>query len=79
MRKITPLRSAQTSYLSTTPQSSFYETAQFNKIIQFVGEKGRIMGFHLKQTNKELIFVQDEVRGMKQTKGTLEVLLGVVG
>ncbi len=25
------------------------------------------------------IFVQDEVRGMKQTKGTLEVLLGVVG
>ncbi|MBL7797154.1 MAG: hypothetical protein JNJ90_11725 [Saprospiraceae bacterium] len=37
------------------------------------------MGFHLKQTNKELIFVQDEVRGMKQTKGTLEVLLGVVG
>jgi hypothetical protein len=44
-----------------------------------VGEKGRIMGFHLKQTNKELIFVQDEVRGLKQTKGTLEVLLGVVG
>jgi transcription-repair coupling factor (superfamily II helicase) len=66
-------------YFVSDPQSSFFETAQFNKIIQFVGEKGRIMGFHLKQTNKELIFVQDEVRGMKQTKGTLEVLLGVVG
>jgi transcription-repair coupling factor (superfamily II helicase) len=66
-------------YFVSDPQSSFFETAQFNKIIQFVGDKGRIMGFHLKQTNKELIFVQDEVRGMKQTKGTLEVLLGVVG
>jgi len=66
-------------YFVSDPQSSFYETAQFNKLIQFVGDKGRIMGFHLKQTNKELIFVQDEVRGLKQTKGTLEVLLGVVG
>ncbi|MBL7776409.1 MAG: DEAD/DEAH box helicase, partial [Saprospiraceae bacterium] len=66
-------------YFVSDPQSSFYETDQFNRLVQFVGEKGRIMGFHLKQTTKELIFVQDEVRGLKQTKGTLEVLLGVVG
>jgi hypothetical protein len=61
------------------PQSSFYETEQFNKIIQFVGAKGRIMGYHLKQTAKDFIFVQDEIRGMKQAKGTLETLVGVVG
>ena len=65
-------------YFVSDPQSSFYETEQFNKIIQFVGAKGRIMGFHLKQTARELIFVQDEVRSMKQAKGTLETLMGVV-
>ncbi len=65
-------------YFVSDPQSSFYETEQFHKIVQFIGEKGRIMGLHLKQTAKELIFVQDEVRGMKQAKGTLETLMGVV-
>ncbi|MCB0531518.1 MAG: transcription-repair coupling factor [Saprospiraceae bacterium] len=65
-------------YFVGDPQSSFYETEHFNKIIQFVGEKGRIMGFHLKQTNQNLIFVQDEIRSLKQTMRTLEVLLGVV-
>jgi len=65
-------------YFVSDPQSSFYETEQFNKIIQFVGAKGRIMGYHLKQTAKDFIFVQDEIRGMKQAKGTLEVLIGVV-
>jgi len=65
-------------YFVGDPQSSFYETEQFNKIIQFVGAKGRIMGYHLKQTAKDFIFVQDEIRGMKQAKGTLEVLVGVV-
>jgi transcription-repair coupling factor (superfamily II helicase) len=66
-------------YFVSDPQSSFYETEQFNKIIQFVGAKGRIMGYHLKQTAKDFIFVQDEIRGMKQAKGTLETLVGVVG
>jgi hypothetical protein len=46
--------------------------------VQFVGEKGRIMGLSLKQTNKELIFVQDEIRSLKQAKATLEGLVGVV-
>ncbi|MBK6933394.1 MAG: transcription-repair coupling factor [Saprospirales bacterium] len=65
-------------YFLSDPQSSFFETAQFDKIVQFVGEKGRIMGLSLKQTNKELIFVQDEIRSLKQAKATLEGLVGVV-
>jgi hypothetical protein len=28
----------------------------------------------IKQTNKEFIFIQEEIRGIKQTKGTLEQL-----
>jgi hypothetical protein len=35
------------------------------------------MGLHLKQTNKELILVQDEVRSIKQAKSTLEQLEAV--
>ncbi|MEZ4919155.1 MAG: transcription-repair coupling factor [Saprospiraceae bacterium] len=65
-------------YFISDPQSSFYETEQFNKLVQFVGSKGRVMGLHLKQTTKELILVQDEVRSIKQAKSTLDQLLSVL-
>jgi hypothetical protein len=32
------------------------------------------MAISIKQTNKEFIFIQEEIRGIKQTKGTLEQL-----
>jgi transcription-repair coupling factor (superfamily II helicase) len=66
-------------YFIGDPQSSFFETATFNKIMLFVQQKGRPMGISLKQTNKELIFVQDEVRSLKTVKSTLEQVLGFVG
>lgn len=65
-------------YFLSDPQSAFFETECFNKLVQFIGTKGRVMGLHLKQTNKELILVQDEVRSIKQAKRTLEQLVGVV-
>ncbi len=65
-------------YFLSDPQSSFFETETFNKIVQFVGAKGRIMGISLKQTNKELIFVQDDVRSLKAVKGVLEQVVGAV-
>lgn len=37
------------------------------------------MGVSLKQTNKELILVQDDVRSMKAVKGLLEQLVGALG
>ena len=66
-------------YFISDPQSSFFETALYKKILQFVATKGRIMGLSLKQTNKELILVQDEVRSLKQVKSTLEQMVGAVG
>ncbi|MBV6440559.1 MAG: transcription-repair coupling factor [Haliscomenobacteraceae bacterium CHB4] len=63
-------------YFLGDPQSSFFETDTFNKIVQFVGTHGRIMGISLKQTNKELIMVQDEVRSLKAVKGVLEQVVG---
>lgn len=61
-------------YFLSDPQSAFFETEIFNRLVQFIGSKGRLMGLHLKQTNKELILVQDEVRSIKQAKSTLEQL-----
>jgi transcription-repair coupling factor (superfamily II helicase) len=64
-------------YFISDPQSSFFETELFKAIIQFVSTKGRIMGLSMKQTNKELIFVQDEIRSVKAAKSTLDILLGI--
>jgi transcription-repair coupling factor (superfamily II helicase) len=65
-------------YFLSDPQSSFYETELYKKTLAFVGEKGRVMGISLKQTNKELILVQDEIRSIKQVKSTLEQILNRV-
>jgi hypothetical protein len=37
------------------------------------------MGLSLKQTNKELILAQDEVRSLKAVKGVPEQVAGAVG
>ena len=65
-------------YFLSDPQSSFFETQAFQKVMAYVASKGRIMGISMKQTNKELILVQDEVKGIRQAKSTLDQLLEVV-
>ncbi len=66
-------------YFISDAQSSFFETVLYNKILQFVASKGRIMGLSIKQTSKELILVQDDVRSLKQVKSTLEQVISAVG
>lgn len=61
-------------YFLGDPQSSFYNTDHFHKLMAFMQKHGRIMGISLKQTNKELILVQDEVRSLKAVKSLLEQL-----
>lgn len=62
-------------YFLGDPQSSFYNTEHFLKIMTFLQKHGRIMGVSLKQTNKELILVQDEVRSLKAVKSLLEQII----
>jgi transcription-repair coupling factor (superfamily II helicase) len=62
-------------YFLGDPQSSFYNTEHFLKIMSFLQKHGRIMGVSLKQTNKELILVQDEVRSLKAVKSLLEQII----
>jgi transcription-repair coupling factor (superfamily II helicase) len=66
-------------YFLGDPQSSFYSTEHFQRILAFMQKHGRIMGLSLKQTNKELILVQDDVRSLKAVKGVLEQVAGAVG
>ena len=65
-------------YFPSDPQSSYYATAHFKKIMAFVEQKGRIMGITLKQTNRELIFIMEEIKGLKGAKGALEQVVSIV-
>lgn len=62
-------------YFLGDPQSSFYSTEHFQRFMAFVQKHGRIMGISLKQTNKELILVQDDVRSIKLVKELLEQMV----
>jgi transcription-repair coupling factor (superfamily II helicase) len=64
-------------YFLSDPQSAFFETDRFRKIVAFVASSGRVMGLSLKQTHKELIFIQDEIRSVQSAKATLERLSAV--
>jgi transcription-repair coupling factor (superfamily II helicase) len=61
-------------YFLSKPQSPYYQTDDFGRILKFIEMYGRKMAISIKQTNKEFIFIQEEIRGIKQTKGTLEQL-----
>jgi transcription-repair coupling factor (superfamily II helicase) len=64
-------------YFLSDPQSSFFETDKFGKTLAFLQKHGRMMGVSIKQTTKELILVQDDVRGgIKGVKGVLEQIAG---
>jgi len=65
-------------YFLGDPQSSFYATEHFQKFMAFIQKHGRIMGVSIKQTNKELILVQDDVRSMKVVKSLLEQLVAAL-
>ncbi len=61
-------------YFLSNPQSPFFETESFQRLLQFIAEKGRVMGLSLKQTARELVVIQEDVRTLQQAKRTLEQL-----
>ena len=52
-------------YFVENPQSPYYESAVFKHILSYVGEKGKVQGLSLKQSNRSLILVRDEVKGLR--------------
>jgi transcription-repair coupling factor (superfamily II helicase) len=61
-------------YFLSNPQSPFFETESFQRLLQFIAEKGRVMGLSLKQTARELVVIQEDVRTLQQARRTLEQL-----
>ncbi len=62
-------------YFINNPQSSFYETAIFNNLMSYISTKGNEVGLSLKQSNKFLILIKDQVNNLKASRKVLEQLL----
>lgn len=53
-------------YFVENPQSSFYETATFHRILQYVGNQGKKEGLSFKKTHRYFIMVKEGVRSLKE-------------
>ncbi len=62
-------------YFVGNPKSSFYETKLFNDLLQYITTKGPEQGLFLKQSNKFLILIKDEVNNLKAARKVLEFIL----
>lgn len=51
-------------YFISNPKSYFYETETFQRIMQFVGGKGSLLGFKFKQTNTALVLMKPNVTSL---------------
>ena len=65
-------------YFISNPQSAFYETPFFNNLMTYISTKGPEKGLSLKQSNKYLIMVRDQVNNLKASRKILEQLIGEV-
>jgi transcription-repair coupling factor (superfamily II helicase) len=61
-------------YFISNPQSSFFESPLFQKIMAFVSTAGLKHGFSLKQTASYLIMTRENVRYLGDAKKLLEIL-----
>ena len=59
-------------YFISNPQSSFFESPLFHKIMQYVATVGAKEGFTLKQSNQYLIMTRENVRNLRTARTLLE-------
>jgi transcription-repair coupling factor (superfamily II helicase) len=62
------------AFFVSNPQSGYFDSPTFNRVMQYVSEKGHEDGWVLKQTPKHLILIKDKVRSLKQARQELEKL-----
>lgn len=63
------------SYFIGNPQSSFFETDQFQNTLAYVSTEGKNIGLSLKQSTSFLIMIKDNVKNMKEARIILERIL----
>ncbi len=61
-------------YFVGNPQSSFYESAFFNALLQYISTRGHERGLHLKQSKSYLILVKDKVYNLNASLSILKMI-----
>lgn len=61
-------------YFISNPQSSFFESPLFQKIMAFISTEGNRHGFSLKQTASFLIMTREQVKYLRDAKALLELV-----
>ena len=56
------------------PQSSFYESEFFNKLLQYISTQGHETGLRLKQSKNYLIMIKEKVHNLKACLSILETI-----
>ncbi|MBL7813524.1 MAG: transcription-repair coupling factor [Saprospiraceae bacterium] len=59
------------------PQSPFYESAQFQKIMKYVLSEGKTKQMSFKQSPKHFIFIRENVKTLNGARNIVEILRGV--
>lgn len=65
-------------YFIGNAQSPFFETDLFNSLMKHITIHGKKDGWSLKQTNRYLILIKEEVKSLKETKKVLEKIYSTV-
>ena len=64
-------------YFVGNPQSSFYETEIFRKIMNYVLKEGKNRQMSFKQGPKHIIFIRENVKSLNGARNILDILRGV--
>ncbi|MEE9439530.1 MAG: transcription-repair coupling factor [Saprospiraceae bacterium] len=59
-------------YFIRNPQSTFFETPLFQKILGYISDNGKQKGFYLKQSRNSLLVINDNVKNLRQARKLLE-------
>ena len=59
------------------PQSPFYETQQFQRIMKYVLSEGKTKQMSFKQSPKHFIFIRENVKTLNGARNIVEILRGV--
>lgn len=62
-------------YFISNPQSTFFESPLFQKIMAYISTEGRRQGISLKQSTSYLIMTKENVKNLKEGKNLLEMVL----
>ncbi len=65
-------------YFIGNPQSTFFETETFNDFMKHITLQGKKEGLSLKQSNKYLILIKDQVKDLKEAKQVLDKIKQVL-